>query len=123
MNKEEDEDQTNPIEEFKRTNSHVSASKHPVISQAPSRHSETEEDHKYVRYVWNKKTKRLEKRDLRLTNLETIDRGKFEKFQKVNHKSKVLCSQLENYINSSLLGEVNYEEIQQELLYGVTDRK
>ncbi len=42
-------------------------------------------DDQFVKYVWNKKTKRLEKRDMRLTtNFEKIDKKKFENFVKIN---------------------------------------
>lgn len=48
-------------------------------------------DEEFVKYVWNKKTKRLEKRDMRLTtNFDKINKKKFENFIKVNQKSKVL---------------------------------
>lgn len=48
-------------------------------------------DEEFVKYVWNKKTKRLERRDMRLTtNFDKIDKKKFENFIKVNQKSKVL---------------------------------
>lgn len=75
---------------------------------------------KFIKYVWNKKTKRLEKRDMRaMANLERVDKEKFEKFSKVNMKSKILCMQLqENYFNTTLLpsaivgdADVNYKEI------------
>ena len=70
--------------------------------------------------MWNKKTKRLEKRDIRLTtNFEKIDKKKFENFIKVNQKSKVLSMQLQdNYFNATLLpaaiagdSDINYKEI------------
>ena len=73
-----------------------------------------------MKYVWNKKTKRLERRDMRTTtNFEKIDKKKFENFSKVNQKSKILCMQLqENYFNQTLLpaaiigeGDVNFKEI------------
>lgn len=48
-------------------------------------------DEEFVKYVWNKKTKRLERRDLRVTtNFDKINKKKFENFIKVNQKSKVL---------------------------------
>jgi hypothetical protein len=49
-------------------------------------------DDAFVKFVWNKKTKRLDRRDLRLTaNLKTNEeKYKFEKFVKVNEKSKIL---------------------------------
>lgn len=57
---------------------------------------------------------------MRLTaNYDRIDRKKFENFSKINEKSKILCSQLQdNYFNSTYLppaiagdGEVNFKEI------------
>jgi hypothetical protein len=79
-------------------------------------------DDAFVKYVWNKKTKRLERRDLRLTaNLKTEGEViKFDKFVKVNEKSKILSMQQhENYFNNVSLpaaitgdGDVNYKEIQ-----------
>lgn len=60
---------------------------------------------------------------MRLTaNLENVDKKKFEKFVKVNERSKVLSMQQhENYFNAMLLppaiagdGEVNYKEIQEQ---------
>lgn len=52
-------------------------------------------DDEFIKYVWNKKTKRLEKKDMRdAANLGKIDAKKFQNFSKVNQKSKILCMQL-----------------------------
>jgi len=80
--------------------------------------SDAEEDAKFIKYVWNKKTKRLEKRDIRQSNLETIDKSKFERFERVNKKSRVLCQPNENYLNTSIFGEFSPEDAKRELLYG-----
>lgn len=90
-------------------------------------------DDAFVKFVWNKKTKRLDRRDLRLTaNLKTNEeKQKFEKFVKVNEKSKILSMQLhENYFNSAIVpqaiagdGEVNFKEIQEQQLYAPNDLK
>eukprot|EP00347_Sterkiella_histriomuscorum_P004719 403359372 len=93
----------------------------PQHSQQAANMGETDEDSKYIKYVWNKKTKRLEKRDLRNSNLENIDKKKFEKFQKVNQKSKVLCQPNENYLNTSFFGDFSPEEAKRELLYGIQE--
>lgn len=66
-----------------------------------------------------------------MANLERVDKEKFEKFSKVNMKSKILCMQLqENYFNTTLLpsaivgdADVNYKEIQEEQIYGPNDMK
>lgn len=80
-------------------------------------------DEEFVKYVWNKKTKRLERRDMRLTtNFDKINKKKFENFIKVNQKSKVLNMQLnDNYFNATLLptaiagdSDINYKEIQEQ---------
>jgi hypothetical protein len=90
-------------------------------------------DDAFVKFVWNKKTKRLDRRDLRLTaNLKTNEeKHKFEKFVKVNEKSKILSMQLhENYFNSAIVpqaiagdGDVNFKEIQEQQLYAPNDLK
>ena len=90
----------------------------PSISNMKSNET-TDEDSKYIKYVWNKRTKRLEKRDLRQTNLESIDKYKFERFEKVNQKSKVLCQPSENYLNTSFFGDFSPEDAKRELLYGI----
>jgi len=99
------------------SNGHESPGHSPSGGETPI----APEDEAFVKFVWNKKTKRLERRDLRaLANLKTDDeRQKFEKFIKVNEKSKVLSMQLhENYFNTAIVpaaiagdGEVNYREI------------
>ncbi len=89
-------------------------------------------DSEFVKYVWNKKTKRLEQRDIRHTaNLDMSEMRKFELFTKVNEKSKILCMQLEdNYLNTTVLPqaiagacEVNFKEIQEEQIYAPNDLK
>ena len=90
----------------------------PSVSKMKSNET-TDEDSKYIKYVWNKRTKRLEKRDLRQTNLESIDKYKFERFEKVNQKSKVLCQPSENYLNTSFFGDFSPEDAKRELLYGI----
>lgn len=47
---------------------------------------------------------------MRDSNLENIDKHKFEKFERVNKKSKVLCQPNENYLNTSLFGDFSPEE-------------
>lgn len=102
MNKEEDIDD---------------AQANQPVDQSDSE-KEGEDDAKFIKYVWNKKTKRLEKRDIRQSNLETIDKYKFERFERVNKKSKVLCQPNENYLNTSIFGDFSPEDAKRELLYG-----
>jgi len=62
-------------------------------------------DSQFVKYVWNKKTKRMEMRDIRHTvTLNSEEMRKFQHFSRINEKSKVLCMQLdENYLNTTVL--------------------
>ena len=53
------------------------------------------ENEQFIKYVWNKKTKRLERKDMRqAANFVNSDKRKFENFSKVNERSKILCMQL-----------------------------
>lgn len=64
-----------------------------------------------MEYYWNSKTKRLEKRDLRAnSNLNKVDKNKFQKFEKLNEKTKVLNTINTNYINSIQLGEYSLQD-------------
>lgn len=50
-----------------------------------------DENDQFMKYVWNKQTKRLEKRDMRIALNDKIDKRKYNNFSKVNEKSRVLC--------------------------------